>query len=77
MNYNFLNKKEYSEYKKEKLKLLEKAIKDEKNLTKQIRLPVVKNLQLKNEIRKEYIYYMWVLNQPEYYNLLEKRKETK
>jgi hypothetical protein len=77
MNFKSLDKKEYREYKKEKLKLLKEAVRTGDKIIKQIRYPTVNNIKLKKEIQREQIYFMWVLNQPEYYKLLETQKELK
>lgn len=72
-----LTSSEYKKYKTEKLKLIHKAVNAGNGLTRMIRIPKIDNTKLKREVKAQHIFYMWALDQPEYYNLLEKKRKQK
>lgn len=74
--YTTEEKAEYRAYKREKLKLLKKAVDAGNGVTRMFHIPQIKSDKLRREVKGQHIFYMWALDQPEYYRLLE-NKTTK
>lgn len=70
-----LSTSEYKKYKTEKLKLIKKAINAGNSVTRMIHIPKIENTKLRREVKNQHIFYMWALDQPEYYNLLQKNRK--
>ena len=70
-----IERKENRAYYAEKMKLLRKAAKAGDGVMKLIKIPAIKNDDLRREVKSQAIFFMWAMDQKEYYKFLEKEKK--
>ena len=69
-----MDRADYKEYNKEKMKLIRKAVKAGDGIMKLIKIPPIKNDTLREEVKSQSMFFMWAMDQRQYYKLLEKQK---